>query len=267
MTTILGISAIALYLATSGWLARRLARHEVHHGTLPLLPGLAAALLHAAFLYQGICCAPEGLDLNLFNALSLVTWLTATLLLLSSLGRPLHSLVMVMLPITALALALELTLGHDAAIAVAGKPELQIHILVSLVAYSLLTLAALQAGVLAIQHNAIHRHQPGNRFIRALPPLQAMEALLFQLIGVGFLLLSGALVTGFIYLEDMFAQHVVHKTILSVVGWIVFATLLVGRLRFGWRGSLAIRWTLGGFIILILAYFGSKFALEWVLGG
>ena len=87
----------------------------------------------------------------------------------------------------------------------------------------------------------------------------------FQLGFFGFILLSVGLLTGFLYLEDMFAQHLVHKTVLSMVAWIAFAVLLWGRFRFGWRGRTAIRWTLIGFAVLMLAYFGSKAVVELIL--
>jgi ABC-type uncharacterized transport system permease subunit len=92
-----------------------------------------------------------------------------------------------------------------------------------------------------------------------------MESLLFEMIGSGFVLLTLALASGFVFLEDMFAQHLVHKTVLSSLGWLVFGGLLVGRLRYGWRGRTAIIWTLSGFVILVLAYFGSKAVLELIL--
>ena len=92
-----------------------------------------------------------------------------------------------------------------------------------------------------------------------------MESLLFQMIATGFTLLTLALVTGVLFLEDIFAQHLVHKTVLSIIAWGVFAILLWGRWRFGWRGRVAIRWTIGGFIFLMLAYFGSKFVLELII--
>jgi ABC-type uncharacterized transport system permease subunit len=92
-----------------------------------------------------------------------------------------------------------------------------------------------------------------------------MEVLLFQFIGFGFLCLSASLLTGFLYLEDIFAQHLVHKTVLSIIGWVLLAILLFGRFRFGWRGKTAIRWTLSAFAFLMLAYFGSKLVLEFIL--
>jgi ABC-type uncharacterized transport system permease subunit len=77
--------------------------------------------------------------------------------------------------------------------------------------------------------------------------------------------LSASLLTGFLYLEDIFAQHLVHKTVLSIIGWVLLAILLFGRFRFGWRGKTAIRWTLSAFAFLMLAYFGSKLVLEFIL--
>jgi len=92
-----------------------------------------------------------------------------------------------------------------------------------------------------------------------------MESLLFQMIGLGFFLLSLSLITGVIYLDNMFEQRVAHKTILSIVAWFVFAILLWGRWKFGWRSLTAVRWTLGGFLTLVLAYFGSKWVIEILL--
>ena len=101
--------------------------------------------------------------------------------------------------------------------------------------------------------------------MRVLPALDETEALLFTLLGSGFLVLSLSLATGFIYLEDLFAQSLVHKTVLSVLAWVIFGALLFARWRWGWRGKRAVFWTLVGFAVLILAYFGSKFVLELVL--
>ena len=92
-----------------------------------------------------------------------------------------------------------------------------------------------------------------------------METLLFQFLGFGFVCLSASLLTGFVYLEDIFAQHLVHKTVLSIIGWFILGVLLFGRIRFGWRGKTAIRWTLSAFAFLMLAFFGSKLVLEFIL--
>ena len=136
--------------------------------------------------------------------------------------------------------------------------------MVSVVAYSLIMLGAIQAGVLAFQDYSIRTHNPGG-FIRYLPPMHDMEILLFQFLGFGFVCLSASLLTGFLFLEDIFAQHLVHKTALSIVAWFILAVLLFCRFQFGWRGKTAIRWTLSAFAFLMLAYFGSKLVLEFIL--
>ncbi len=136
--------------------------------------------------------------------------------------------------------------------------------MISVVAYSLIMLGAIQALLLAYQDYSIRTHNPGG-FIRYLPPMHDMETLLFQFLGFGFVCLSASLLTGFLFLEDIFAQHLVHKTVLSIVAWFILAVLLFGRFQFGWRGKTAIRWTLFAFAFLMLAYFGSKLVLEFIL--
>lgn len=88
---------------------------------------------------------------------------------------------------------------------------------------------------------------------------------MFSLIGSGLLFLTLSLASGFVFLENMFAQHLAHKTVLALIAWLVFSTLLLGRIRFGWRGIVAIRWTLAGFATLLLAYLGSKLVIELIL--
>jgi ABC-type uncharacterized transport system permease subunit len=175
-----------------------------------------------------------------------------------------ENLAILALPLAAITILLDLRYPGSRLLSEDAGWALRLHVLTSLLAYSLLTLASAQAILLAVQDNHLRTHHPGG-FIRALPPLQTMEMLLFEMIGLGFILLSIGLVTGFVYLEDMFAQHLVHKTVLSIVAWIAFAVLLWGRYRFGWRGRTAIRWTLVGFAVLMLAYFGSKAVIELIL--
>jgi ABC-type uncharacterized transport system permease subunit len=227
--------------------------------------GLAGVALHTVLLSQ-IILTPEGLNLAFFHAASLVTWIIALVLMLSALTKPIENLGIVLLPFASLAIALDLVYPSSHLLPQADTLGMRLHILLSLLAYSLFTLAAVQAGLLAVQNRHLHNRHPGG-FVRALPPLQTMEALLFEMIGLGFALLSLSLITGFMFLENMFIQHLAHKTLLSIVSWVVFGTLLWGRFRFGWRGRIAIRWTLAGFVVLMLAYFGSKFVIELVLVG
>ncbi|RJQ47346.1 MAG: cytochrome C biogenesis protein [Gammaproteobacteria bacterium] len=257
--------AIVLYLIAAGLLSVRLTQRvntRLVKG-LAIALGLGAVALHGWVLSSNVIIT-QGLNLGFFNALSLVTGLMALLLLAASILKPLESLGIGLLPLAALALLLENMFPSRHIILQEGMHGLDVHILISILAASVLSVAAVQAALFAIQDTHLRDKHPGG-FIRALPPLQSMEALLFQMIALGFALLSLALLTGALYIKDIFSQHLVHKTTLSILAWIVFGVLLWGRRRYGWRGRTAIRWTLTGFFVLMLAYFGSKLVLELVL--
>lgn len=230
---------------------------------LPQALGFLALLFHAVILYQGTILT-EGYNLGIFNAFSLVAFVVVGILLVSSLSKPIDNLGIILLPVAALTIILQFRFPGIHLLGVHASWGLKLHVLLSLLAYSLLTLASVQAILLAILDKKLHERKPGG-FVRAMPPLQTMETLLFEMIAIGFVLLTVALLTGITYLENIFAQHLVHKTALSIVSWVVFAILLWGRFKFGWRGKVAIRWTLGGFATLMLAYFGSKAVLEIIL--
>jgi ABC-type uncharacterized transport system permease subunit len=231
--------------------------------SLAIALGFVGALAHAIVLYQDMAIA-GGLNLGFFHAFSLAAWTIVLLLLLSAVSKPVENLGIVLLPISALTVLLALRYPGVRLLGPGADWGLKLHVLVSLLAYSMLAIASVQAVLLAVQDRHLRTHRPGG-FMRALPPLQTMESLLFEMITVGFLLLSASLASGLVYLENMFAQHLVHKTVLSIVAWIAFGVLLIGRWRFGWRGRTAIRWTLTGFVVLVLAYFGSKAVLELIL--
>lgn len=265
--SLISLLAIILYLVTGALLGIRLSRGA--EGVVIAKPalialGLGAVTLHAAVVYNAIVTT-NGLNLAFFNAWSLIGWLIALLLLLAATTRPVENLGIILLPLAALTIVLKEVFPEQHIVLEPASWQLEAHILLSILAYSLLSMAAVQAVLLAIQDHHLRNKRPGG-FIRSLPPLQTMETLLFQMIALGFILLSMALASGIIFLEDIFAQHLVHKTVLSIVAWLVFATLLWGRHRFGWRGRTAIRWTLSGFAVLMLAYFGTKLVLELVLG-
>lgn len=260
------VLTIIAYLGSGGLLLHRLFFQGQGKGLrygLALGVGTLAVLCHAVLLHTTVLSA-AGLNVGFTSSVSLTCWTIGAILLVSSLNKPIENLGIVLFPLSALAVFLAWRFPHVRLMVDAVSWGLKFHVLVSMLSYSLLTLASVQAILLAVQDQHLHGHHPGG-FVRGLPPLQTMEILLFELIAVGFVLLSLSLISGFVFLENMFAQHLAHKTLLSVTGWTVFGILLWGRFRHGWRGRTALIWTLSGFAILMLGYFGSKAVLELVL--
>jgi len=259
------ISATIFYLLAAYVLARRLADRSMNAAgrTQGLLLGLAGATLHAVLLQQAII-AETGLNLSFTNTGSLATWFVAILLLLAAFKKPIENLGILVLPLSAASLLVQVLLPTTHLTTTVESHGLGVHILLSVLAYAMLGMAAVQALLLNYQERNLHRRHPGG-VIRALPPLDTMETLLVQMITIGFAFHTLSLASGFVYLENMFAQHLAHKTILSIIAWSVFAILLFGRWRYGWRGRTATRWTLSGFVTLVIAYFGSKYVIEILL--
>ena len=233
-----------------------------HQRWFCLTPALVALMLHAVILKDNIYLI-DGFNLSIFTAFSLVSWLVTLQILIASIKRPVDSLGIVMFPLSSIALLLEYGFMTTNIIADISSGT-QSHILISIVAYSLLMLGALQAVALAFQHKSIKDHRPTG-FVKNFPPLHDMESFLFQILSFSFIFLSLSLLSGFLVFEDLFAQHLIHKSVLSFIGWGSLFILLIGRFLFGWRGKVAIRWTFISFIFILLAYFGSKFVLEIIL--
>jgi len=206
----------------------------------------------------------EPLSFSFFTLSSYVMWFISLLLFITTVTRRIESLAIIILPITILSILLGMTIGSGSERVVNMHSGLGIHILISLLAYSILMLASFQSLLLHTQNKHLHNRQ-NNGFIRTLPSLEDMEHFLFRLITIGVILLTISLVSGFYYLENLFGSSVAHKTILSIISWIIFTSLLIGRWKYGWRGKIAVRWTLAGFIVLALAFFGSKFIQEFVI--
>ena len=228
-----------------------------------LAPGFVALAAHIFILYSTMI-SPVGINFGFYSSLSLISASIALLTLLSSVRHPIEIMGIIVMPIAAATIIIDTLQSTSHIMITGGSDGLLFHIISSVIAYSILGLAAVHAVVLSVQNRFLHRHQPGG-FIRFLPPLKTMESLLFEIIIIGFIGLTISLASGFIFLENIFAQHLVHKTSLSMFAWIVFAILLFGHWFIGWRGRTAVRWTLGGFFSLMLAYFGSKFVLEILL--
>ncbi|HET6553944.1 MAG TPA: cytochrome c biogenesis protein CcsA, partial [Dyella sp.] len=203
------------------------------------------------------------LDLHFFAALSLVACVVSALTLVVNIWRPVAALGGIVFPLSALLLAVD-TFAAPPTVPHPLEWQITLHVTVALLAFSVLSIAAVLAILLAIQERAL-RHRQFGPWLRALPPLTLTETLLFRLIGAGFVLLTLTLLTGILFVDNLFGQHLVHKTVLSIIAWLVFGALLFGRWRYGWRGRSAVNLTLIGMGVLVLAFFGTKAVLELIL--
>jgi ABC-type uncharacterized transport system permease subunit len=205
-------------------------------------------------------------DVSLPHLLSLCALVIILLLLSSSLTqRKLFAAGLVALPIAAGVLLLEWILPPHAIPLKDASIGTTVHLVSSVLAFGLLSIAGVYALFVFFIDHFLRRHHL-NPLVRSLPPLEVLEDLLFKQIAAGFTLLTVSLGSGMMFINDIFAQHLVHKTLLSIMAWMVFGILLWGRWRYGWRGSLAVRLTLAGIVLLLLSYFGSKLVLENMLG-
>ena len=253
--------AVLAYLAAAACLALPLIERPAPPRAVALGIAAIAVALHfmiALGLHHG------GINLHFFAALSLVGLVIAALTLFVNLFRPVAGLAVVVFPLAAVLLAASTWLAPPTT-PLPIEWQIELHVAFAILGYGILAIAALLAILLALQERALRNHRLDSSLIRALPPLTLTETLMFRLIGAGFVLLTLTLLSGVLFVDNLFAQHLVHKTVLSIAAWIVFGILLFGRWRWGWRGRRAVRLTLAGMVILLLAFFGSKFVLEVIL--
>ncbi len=259
-------AGLALYFWRSRWRGPALEypTKGLHASERTLL--LLALLAHAASLRSEIFDAGS-MRFSFAIAASVMLWLTIALYWLEGFYARVEGLQMLGLPLAAGAVLLPLGFPDAHQLPNAGSPAFRLHFLVAMLAYSLFTVAAFHALLMAVAERALRRGRiPA--LLAGLPALLTMETLLFRLIHVAFVLLTLTLISGALFSESLFGKAFMfnHKTVFAVLSWTIFAALIVGRHLRGWRGRIALRWTLSGFGALLLAYLGSRFVLEVILG-
>ena len=254
--------ALFIYSVAAAYFGRPFIRQQALQPKQLIAAAGLALIAHGIGVY-GLSIKGDSLNVSIFSASSLIFWVINAIVLFSSLKKALHNLFLLLFPLSAISVLASIG-GHNSEWQQSLSYQIATHVVLSILAYSLLTIASLQALLLAYQNHALKNKQLTNSS-RLLPPLQTMEALLFEFLWIGEILLTLAIASGFYFLEDMFAQHLAHKTVFALVAWLIYALLLWGRHQLGWRGNTAIRWTLAGFVCLMLAYFGSKLVLEIIL--
>ena len=269
---LLYFSTVACWLVLCG-VAWRASRPAVAAGPEPrsdlrfemiLVP--VALVLHAMLLYRRIVVA-DGLDLGIANAISMLVWLTVAIYWLAGLAfQGLSSVLGLMSPVALVAVLFQAATQTRHVVTYGGDPLFTLHFGIALLAYSLFTVATVHALVMLAEEKWLH----GGKlppFLKELPPLMQMEALLFRILLAAFVLLTLTVVSGVFFSEQLFGRpfQLTSKTFFAIVSWVIFGALLTGHFVRGWRGRTAVRLTLAGFTMLLLAYVGSKFVLEVVL--
>lgn len=264
MQTYLLFAAAVIYIICASLPANRTA--QISLGTA------IGWLLHGAVLSMNIFAA-DALRLGFAFMLSATLWISVATYWLENRNFPLDSLRVLVLPCAAVSAILPL-LFPGQVIPIPDKSfAFSWHIAIAVLAYSTLTIAAFHAILMAVQESRLHQHPlSAKKFflgaaIDRLPALLTMERLLFRLIAFGFVLLSLTVLSGIVFSEELFGKAFTwdHKTIFTLLSWILFGILLVGHKWRGWRGRMALRFTLTGFTTLLLAYVGTRFVLEVVL--
>jgi len=289
--------AAALYALLAGYLwvtrwnptrVRQTDRHAQAHGAhasaalSALSPSERAAillpwLLHSWLLWQVLYGSSE-LRFGFGQALSAMLWLAVAIYWLENLVVPVEGMQPLVLGLAAVCVVLPAAFPGFPMPGYASSLEFRLHLTLGMLAYSLFTLAALHALLMTLMERRLHGRPSAHSAAGAaggplsgplmnLPPLLTLESLLFQIIGLGFALLTLTLATGAVFSETLFGRPLSfdHKTVFALLSWVIFAVLLTGRYRYGWRGRRALRYTLAGFFSLLLAYVGSRFVLEVIL--
>jgi ABC-type uncharacterized transport system permease subunit len=259
---------LAIGYAALAWFDRPHADSEPAVSKKPLMRwgmGLLIAV-HAAVIWR-LVFRPEGVNLSFAASLSLIGVLLAIALWISAMLLPLPGMASRTLPLVAVTALLPVVLPAPHWLPYSTDVIAAAHLVIALLAFALFVIAAVQAAAMLTLEQQLHRGGMAAT-VGGAPPVLTLERWLFGLIAVGFLLLTAALGSGMVFSETLFGKPASfnHKTVFSVLAWLLFGVLLAGRWRFGWRGRKALRWVVTGSVLLLIGYAGSKFVLEVLLG-
>lgn len=233
---------------------------------------MLAVVAHLGALYAGVF-PNEVPHFGFAHILSAALWVGALLLWAEGHNAHVSAMRAMVLPMAAVAAPLPLLFPGYPLSALSGNALFVPHLLIGVLAYAVMLLAALHALLMALAEKSLHdplgtrAASPFSATLERLPPLLTMERLLFRMLAIGFALLTLTAVSGMFFSEEIFGRPFSfdHKTVLTLLAWAVFGVLLAGRRLWGWRGQRALRLTLAGFIVLLLGYAGSRFVLEVIL--
>jgi ABC-type uncharacterized transport system permease subunit len=262
---LMDVICFTFYIMATGIIVTGMFQEKGPNKLAAIISVLAAMVLHLVILRNGILVEPElGQNMSMLNVASLVGWLISVTMLIASFRLPNTILLPVVYSFTGLIVLLSGFMPSAHVMQINVNPNLLIHISLALFAYACLAIASLYAVQLSYINFRL-KEKNASLLHSSLPPLMAVENILFKLLLVGTVLLTLSLVSGFMFLDNMFAKEQAHKTLLSLLAWGLYTLILTGHFMFGWRGRSVIWSTIVGGILLTLAYFGSRFVREVIL--
>lgn len=254
----LAVLSIVIYASCGAWLFAKWQDHE--KSALINVASAVAIVCQSIFIAQ-TAISDNGFKLGFFTASNIIAvWLVA-LGLLFSIFKPVQKLMAPFLMLAAINVTALLSASDNST---AIPSAVAAHVIPSLLAYAALSFTAAYAALLWFQNNAL-RTQQLSKLITTLPSLDILESLLIWMVAIGAGLLTLSIVSGVIFIDDFFAQRLVHKTFFTLLAWLTFVALLTGHFAFHWRGTQAVKWTFWGYGFLVTGYFGSKFVIEYLL--
>ncbi|MES2511771.1 MAG: cytochrome c biogenesis protein CcsA [Pseudomonadota bacterium] len=222
----------------------------------------AAWLLHALALAAGLLGNPP--QFGFAPALSMTVWLVLTVYAVESRLFPQLQAHWALAGLGSAAVVLSVIFPGTTYHMVAS-PWLPLHWALGIASYGLFAAAVVHGWLMTRSERAMRQASQNNAGV----PLMTLERLTFRFVEAGFVLLSATLFVGWLFAEQLYGPGLAwkwnHKTVFSVLAWLVFAGLLIGRARLGWRGRKAVRVLYLGSGLLLLGYAGSRFVLEVVL--
>ncbi len=275
MLTLLSWASLLCYLAALAMLWQYTNRPEKHTAAIRstvIIATVVGVIFHAIELYirvintQG---AGSGFSMSLGHSISLVALVVTTIFVLISMVRATTNLGLAILPTAILALLAGrwLNPAHEA-INIA-HPGFEWHIALGILTFAVLSLAFAQSLLILVQEKQLKSHHQRQTRVSlvALPALQSMETLLFQILWLGFVVLSITLALGLLVNRSEYGIVLLfnHHIVLTLLTWLAYAILLFGRHFFGWRGRQASIYTIICYSLFLIGYFGPRIVRELII--
>ncbi len=221
-------------------------------------PAMAMHLIYAVLVVS----TGSGIYLSIWSSAVIMTFVAMVCTFYLYLVQGYRVLALVAVPLAIISLFFGLLLSPREG-ALIDHPTAIAHVLISMVTYATLGLAAVQAGSIIVLHQRLKRND-STAFVKLMPPLQTVEATAMHLQWLGVTFLTLTIVTGLIFRWDFVQQgnYVLHLGI-ALICWVLYLALICGQLWFGWRGQISARLSLLAFAILLIGYFGLQFAFGY----